>query len=142
MTKERLEEIRHRKYAEDRIVYTVFEGDEKATALHIVYDNELFVAYMMLERVYETKEEAEWYAKTYAERIERFQPPMWKDIKEYYQFCWVNESFDLFYFEVTDDRDTILVGKVNGKNLFEGKATKENYEKACEIVRDLFKEEK
>lgn len=101
-------------------------------------DDPLDEWYYLTGNCFKTKEKAEWHCKMNAERTERFEPPMWEDIKEYYQFCWVNESFDLFYFEVTDDRDTILVGKVNGKNLFEGKATKENYEKACEIVRDLF----
>ena len=99
MTKEQLQKIRKRKHAEDRIVYTVFDNDEEATALHIVYDNELFVAYMMLKRVYETKEEAEWHHKTYAECTERFEPPMWeviwKDMDAYYKFLLNN--LDIYY---------------------------------------------
>lgn len=141
MTKERLEEIRKRKHAEDRIVYTVFDNDEEATALHITYDNELFVACMILKKVYETKEEAEWYAKTYAERIKRFEPPMWNKIENYYDFRFIvnNKCLRLY---VRKDVDYIIIFTEDDDRIFEASATKENYKKACELVRDLFKEVK
>ena len=143
ITKERLEEIRKRKYAEDRIVYTVFDNDKEATALHIVYDNEWFVAYMMLKRVYETKEEAEWHCKMNAERTEQFDPPMWEEIKDKYCFgiCKNFGKYEEHYvldvskncnidWAITVERDSDII--------YSGKATKENYEKACEIVRVMF----
>ena len=162
MTKEQLEKIRKRKYAEDRIVYIVFDNDEEATALHIVYDDQLLIAYMMLERAYETKEEAEWHAKTYAARTEQFDPPMWEDIKDTYEFHFTCQNYThketnetiytpqcfMFYVHKSDQSkyNYILIRnyQIYALNIivFDKPATKENYEKACEIVRDLFKEVK
>ena len=83
MTKERFEEIRRRKYAEDRIVYIVFKGDEKATALHIAYDNEWLVARKHLKDVYENKEEAEWVAEFgNVTRTEKLELPTWEQFKK------------------------------------------------------------
>ena len=82
MTKEQFEEISNRKYAEDRIVYIVFKGDEKATALHIVYDDEWLLAHNNLKDIYETKEDAEWEHEfgniMWTEKLEL---PTWEQIQ-------------------------------------------------------------
>ena len=151
MTRERLEELIKQKgivYCPMNLNGFIVEYDLSVFRCQIASDDEKVFACIFnadyeggcyhLCDVFETRERALWSAKIRANRIEIFDPPMWEDVKEYYQFCWLNKSFDLFYFEVIDDRDIILVGKVNGKNLFAEKATKENYIKACEMVRDLF----
>lgn len=141
MTKEQLEKIRKRKYAEDRIVYTVFDNDEEATALHIVYDNELLVAYMMLERVYETKEEAEWHYKTHAERTQRFEPPMWKDIDEGYLFRFLvgDDFYEFVASKHSENKCSVFLKNfcTNKLIIAESDGTKEDYKKACEIVKGL-----
>lgn len=141
MTKERFEEISKRKYAEDRIVYIVFKGDEKATALHIVYDNEWLLARKHLKDLYETKEEAEWHYKTHAERTERFDPPMWKDIDEGYLFRFLvgDDFYEFVASKHTENKCSVFLKNfcTNKLIIAESDGTKETYEKACEIVRDL-----
>ena len=44
--------------------------------------------YIEPDKLYETKEQAEWYAKTYAERIERFEPPMWEEVYSNGGYCF------------------------------------------------------
>ena len=99
-----------------------------------------------LEELREDVDRAEWEYKIYAERTERFEPPMWDDIEDY------------FFVFITREKNGYIVWKfetIKGKysnsgisvwndeyELYVADATKENYEKACEIVRDLFKEKK
>lgn len=165
MTKERLKEIRKLKYAEDRIVYTVFDGDEKATALNIVNDDEFFIANLQIERLYETREQAEWHCKIDAARTEQFEPPMWEEIKDTYEFHFTCQNYThkrtdgiietvytpqcfMFYVHKSEqpnyNRVMIRNYRIYAVNIevFDEPATKENYEKACEMVRDLFKGEK
>lgn len=91
----------------------------------------------------ERTKRAKWEHNMYTERTQRFEPPMWeeiwKDMDAYYKFCFtVNERYycftvDTFGIDIyMDELDTI----------FHKPPTEENYEKACEIVRDLFKEDK
>lgn len=99
--------------------------------------------------LYENREQAEWALKTVAERTERFEPPMWDDIKCNYEFAFVKSEdnnlwnnlwkFNVF---IGKEKDTgiITITDIKG-SIFTEHATKENYEKACEIVRDLFKGE-
>ena len=91
-----------------------------------------------LNEIFETKKQAEWHRKTTAERTERFAPPMWEDIKDYYEFVWLDTNFDDYIIKVDKERNKIVVGKMFNEPLFEEPATKKNYIKACEIVRDLF----
>lgn len=95
-----------------------------------------------------TKEQYQWHCKTYADRIERFVPPMWEDIESNYVFGFtLNKEGEVFSVEIKvligKEKDTGLI-RVTDKFgiLYVDHATKENYEKACEIVRDLFKGEK
>ena len=147
MTEERFNEIRKRKYAEDRVVYTVFAGDKKATALNIVNDDEWFMAIALLNEVYETKEEAEWYCKMNKSRIEKFEPPMWEDIKNTYGFRFIYYDdiieFTVNYSTMLDgvefNTQKIVIRNIDERELlFVEPATKKNYKKACEMVGKLF----
>lgn len=100
-----------------------------------------------LDNLYETKEQAEWALKTVTERTERFEPPMWDDIEKrkndyLFRFTVNNEiiTFNVMIDEDIDLTDIMIYNTSIGKNIFWKALTKENYEKACEIVRDLFKE--
>jgi len=143
MRKSRLEELRKQKAT----VYTVFDGDKKATALVLDENcndnNVLAVAYLSLSNLWETKELAEWHNKTYAERTERFEPPMWEDIEDEYKIDFIEQPDKPIYFYTGKEINTIFIRDVYEDELIEVfDATKENYEKACEIVRDLFTGEK
>ena len=100
---------------------------------------------MDVKDLFETKEQAEWHTKTYTARFERFEPPMWEEIEDEYSFdfdCFTNQR--RYGFRVIKHFDQIYIFKYNScaDYAFNDFATKENYEKACEIVRDLFKGEK
>lgn len=87
--------------------------------------------------LYETKDKAEWALKTVAERTERFEPPMWEDIDNVYQFKFFCNNKYYYCFTVNKQLNFIDIDTLFS-SLTKLSATKENYEKACEIVRDLF----
>lgn len=105
-----------------------------------------------LNEIFETEERAEWYCKTTAERTERFEPPMWEEIEGYYRFnfmncengVWKKYSFELLKKQDDKAKEGGYISIWTGTKDIYNKTTptKENYEKACEIVRDLFKGEK
>lgn len=117
-------------YYDDGTVLLCYKKFEEPSGYDIDYE---------LTDLREDVDRAKWERDMTAEQVVKFTPPMWEDIKEYYQFDWLGKNFDMFYFEVTDERDLILVGKINGENLFEGKATEKDYIKACKIVMNLLK---
>lgn len=85
-----------------------------------------------------------WYNKTHAEHTERFEPPMWEDMQKilqqepYYNFVFVKNN-SIYEFVVSDKLGVRNYNCIDlDKCLFFGNSTKENYIKACEIVRDLF----
>lgn len=88
--------------------------------------------------VLENKDKDEWHSKMDGERIERFEPPKWEEIKDEFVFKFLVNDY-LFRFYVDKDFCDIF-GQLDGDDcyLVSKPATKENYEKACEIVRDLF----
>ena len=102
-------------------------------------DRELF----RLESLYEAEKEYEWERKMYTERTERFEPPMWEDIENTYHFMFIvkhGNVQDFYTFDIRKDlKDDWAITIDNGGIIFESEATKENYIKACEMVRDLFK---
>ena len=129
ITAERLEELRN----QCATVYIVFAGEKEATALNIVDVDEWLLASRFLEKVFETKEQAEWAEKMYTERPERFEPPMWCDAGNYMFRFVINNCFYEFY-----SGNIIFLKDMCGVVHFKFEQTKENYIKACEIVRDLF----
>lgn len=93
------------------------------------------------------KEHYEWHNKMDAERIERFEPPMWEEFENRYLFRWFREILtytDETFFFVDKKQKIMYIGNMHpGINHYEFSAyneefTKENYIKACEMVRDLF----
>ena len=98
------------------------------------------------EQLFETKEQAEWHLKNDAERIERFQPPMWEDLVTPYQFTFIlrckKDSRDMGTYALYVYQSGIMIEEdieAHAQHyLFDKDFTKENYIKACEIVRDLF----
>lgn len=91
-----------------------------------------------LRDIFKTREQALWSAKIRAKRIEIFDPPMWEDIKDEFVFKFLVDGC-LFRFYVDKDFCDIF-GQLDGDDcyLVSKPATKENYEKACEVVRELF----
>ncbi len=152
MTKERLEELIKQgatvlvKTLSNRIIKVNTKGADVD-----VIDNRLYFndeKWFPIKDVYFDEAElqkAEWHNKTYAERTERFEPPMWEDIKDKFDFRFVvnNECYKLVVYKTGN-----LIGIWNTtkkEDIYTAlceHCTKENYEKACEIVRDLFKGEK
>lgn len=145
MTKERLEEL-HKQGA--TIIRVTGQGLSKTISkFYLDPSREYYFDDYDLSIVYETEEHYKWQRKTYAERIERFEPPMWEDFKERYCFAF-NVNFGKYTVCYTLDVDkrldedwAISIDR-SGDIIHKGYATKENYEKACEIFRKLFKEEK
>lgn len=146
MTKERLEEI----IKQGGWIWILDKNSRFGLQLSdkfFIKDNflrsELGTKYAKLDDIFETKYQAEWALKTVTERIERFEPPMWEDI-DYYCFSFVQPNNDFVKFEVKKN-EYIEIAENEYEELFYKsgeEATKENYEKACEMVRDLFKGEK
>ena len=108
--------------------------------------NEVYDSCWGLEDLREDVERAEWEYKMTAERTERFEPPMWEDIEDKYCFSFC-ENFgkygDLYILDINKycNINWAITVEKNSDIIFSGTATKENYEKACEMVRDLFKGE-
>ena len=97
-----------------------------------------------LEDLREDADRAEWEYKMTAERTDRFDPPMWEDMQKilqqepYYNFVFVKNN-RVYEFVVSDKLGVRNYDCIDlDKYLFFGNSTKENYTKACEIVRDLF----
>ena len=93
-----------------------------------------------LEDIEENVERVKWHWEMDACRTERFEPPMWEEIKDEYKLDFVKQPDKPIYFYVGKEINVIFIRDVYEDELIEVfDATKENYEKACEIVRDLFK---
>ncbi len=82
-----------------------------------------------------------------AERTERFELPMWEDIANKFEFLFIGKNkknkIGAYSFEVSKNGFSpfIIINKLNKyfpRMMFCRLSTKENYIKACEIVRDLF----
>ena len=141
ITSERLEEL----IKQEEWVWLI-DDEQKCFGLKLsnkfhIKDNslrsEVETVYATLNNIFETKDRAEWALKTIAERTERFEPPMWEDIELPYHYRFtINNS--LYVFDISNGKITILKQFKCLYDLFEKPATKENYIKACEIVRDLF----
>lgn len=87
---------------------------------------------------------AKWEHDMYAERTERFEPPMWEEFEKGYDFYFYIKDTP-YAFHVNKDLQCIEFSRDFMHNIFMKKgdeANKENYEKACGIVRNLFKGEK
>lgn len=160
MTKERLEEL----IEQEGLIFDKYGNKivlKNADVYFTVSQNRLVkmnklpnfgIDHWELNEIFETKDRAEWALKTTAERTERFEPPMWEDLleKDLYVFTFVKdgEVYDFICNNYLDKVDIRLEQRLVGYSSkpvttcqFDG-ATKEDYEKACEIVRRLFKGER
>lgn len=95
-------------------------------------------AFAHKEQLFETKERVEWHCKMTAERTERFEPPMWEDIEKDYEFSFIKDGFLVTLDLKKEKWLTVTSGICLRFDVLGCKVTKENYIKACEIVRDLF----
>lgn len=103
-----------------------------------------------LENLREDVDRAKWEREMTAERTERFEPPMWEYLPIKWDFYFVKDKhmFHFGYENYNGDKRVIVskceyaceYGSDGYHVIYEkfGNATKENYIKACEIVRDLF----
>ena len=74
-------------------------------------------------------------------QLERFEPPMWEDIGEDqydFKFFINNVCYSFIVSRYLWGHQREIVIEKDSCILFDKPATKENYIKACEIVRDLF----
>ena len=155
MTKERLEEL----IKQEALVYTPTSPIRLHKNDRVCSDKEILGAkqgfYLVnnfrcfpLNKIYETEDQVEWRNKTYTERTERFEPPMWEEIKSNYEFNFLTKTGNiykriLFYVSRNTSSDKIFIkDDFDSYIIFDTNADKENYIKACEMVRDLFKGEK
>lgn len=88
---------------------------------------------------FETKEDAEFVARNWKTRVERFEPPLWEDFlkTESYSFISKNGWKEHIYI----CKEDIHNKRISSGNRFMGSVTKENYIKAVEYARKLFEGE-
>lgn len=158
MTKEQLQELIEQKgtvydidgleielYSKDKChIVPKFDGMNDYLVVRYINSTQYFYIGQLMD-----KEHHEWRQRTVAERTERFEPPMWEDIKGYYRFnfmncengVWKKYSFELLKKQDDKAKEGGCISIWTGTKDIYNKTTptKENYEKACEIVRDLFK---
>ena len=109
-------------------------------------DEEHYPTYC-LDNLREDVDRVKWEHDMYTERTERFEPPMWEDIEDRYEFDFMNDCGDYKFNVIKSCMIEIIIHrKADEPTCFEWlfdvgeyDCTKENYEKACGIVRDLFK---
>ena len=161
MTKERYEELKkqggtiwHWKYGEIRIEDTdiceVRDLSGNHMGWNVIYFGENYDDVFLELKDLEDATKGKWKHKMTTERTERFEPPMWEEIRQgdEYIFRFITNN-EYIYFEVIKDKDIdfnhiAIFNSTRNKHIFnkwDNDATKENYEKACEIVRDLFEKE-
>ena len=101
-----------------------------------------------LEDLREDVDRAKWEHDMFERRTELFEPPMWEDIKNTYGFRFIYYDdiieFTVNYSTMLDgvefNTQKIVIRNLDERELlFVKPATKKNYEKACKVVRDLFK---
>ncbi len=151
MTKERLEEL----IKQGVTIYCLYIGcnvlklDLSSGNFEIAKDCPVLIERLedgvvdsyCLDRLFETKEQCEWFNRIRRIRLERFEPPMWEDIEDYYEFNFVNGIEDYCLRVKKNNFIEICLGADDVDDIFlvyNEYVTKENYEKACEIVGDLF----
>lgn len=96
------------------------------------------------DKVFETKEEAEWYLKFgNITRTETLSLPSWEELKQkissngYGNKTIVN--FDNYIFEYKRTKTQVVLGiNLGCETLFYGELTLANYTDACELAKKLF----
>ena len=135
----------HGEEVEVTLKYDVLKELENGSHEILKYEQKVDLEFLFEENDIETKR-AMWEKKTHATRTERFEPPMWDEIEDYsYRFVWQKQFILLDIHKDDDDESDMSYIHIynftdNGYIFYKigDDATKENYIKACEIVRDLF----
>lgn len=100
-----------------------------------IIGNELMFTYkdykILLEQLYKNKAEAEWVAKIYATRVERFEPPMELNYNNPFKFFGKDKK----YYEITCNEEKTRFAVEDA--YFEIEHFK-NYTEAVEYARRLF----
>lgn len=124
-----------------------WQTEPKPKLYLVVKEDEEHYPTYCLDNLREDVDRAKWERKMNTERTERFEPPMWEDLVTPYQFTIIcrckKDSRDMGTYTLYVYQSGIYIEEDIEAHaqqyLFGEDFTKENYEKACEIVRDLFK---
>lgn len=106
--------------------------------------DEKYLHHKYFKRLFETKEEAEWFAKFgNISRTETLSLPTWEELNNCIKTkCFGNHTianFDSFVFEYKRTKTkTVLEVNRDSETKFYDNLTKENYFSACELCRKLF----
>lgn len=131
-----------------------WQTDREPKLYLVVKEDEYHYPTYCLDNLREDVERAKWHLKNDIERIERFEPLLWDDIDTQYEFNFFDRQFirpgiysvrhmRLSAYNGDKDKEVYLYDETNKEyEIYEQHATKEDYEKACEIVRNLFNKEK
>lgn len=149
ITKERLEEL----IQQEATIYNVssmkYVGERKLNNLvwidenNLCFDKSDYPEIAFLDKLFETKEEAEWYLEFgNITRVEKLTLPTW----EYWQKVSKYGMYAMSFFDKENHYcelqilETIKVVKWGyGRTVeFENSATKENYTEACRLCKKLF----
>lgn len=119
-----------------RIEKQKWRTEPKPKLYLVVKEDEEHYPTYCLDNLREDVDRAKWERDMTAERTERFEPPMWEDIEVIYTFKFINDNECMSL--IANKKYNFVAISNSLTVLFEEKYTKENYIKACEIVRDLF----
>ena len=104
-----------------------------------IYDCEFFPFAVIPEELEEDIEKGKWCYEMHASRLERFEPPLWEEIKENtdWRFSFFTRDGRDYYFIVSGVLEYIELDSEYSESYYFD-FTKEDYIKACTIVRNLF----
>ena len=153
MTSEQLEELIEQKgtvYNENGLGITLYskskckilpkyDGKEDYLLVHYLNAFHYFPISQLID-----KEHYEWRQKTVAEYIQRFEPPMWEDINisggYLFRFLVNGNLYEFLARKRGENNGSVYLRNISYskfKYAEENGSAKENYEKACKIVRNL-----
>lgn len=93
-----------------------------------------------LDVLREDVDQAKWEHDMFTKHTYKFEPPMWKETQFSYEYRFVINN-RLYVLDISPGVILVMKQYRGLSTIFEKPATKENYIKACEIVRDLLNEE-
>lgn len=103
--------------------------------------NEKYKHHKYFDKLFESREDAEWVAKYHTTRVERFEPPTYEE--------FIDEDFYFYWFIAKSTQRARICKKDNSifvelgvdENLYEFQLNKDGYIKAVELSYKLFKGE-
>ena len=151
ITEERLKELLEQgatiyevKYGQINIIYLKDKEVKNFTEKYVhfaPYRDEKFQFHKYYDRLFETKEEAEWQSEfSNITRTETLNLPTWeKFTTENYRCCFFGKNNKLLTLDCFNLK-TLEINE-NETTIFEKPLTKENYIEACRLAKKLFLEE-